>query len=354
MQESSSFDIFRHHSLRHSIWDTGEDAPPSNLGAVAERRVPDDFFADLAFDARGDPRQESPARAEGCEGAVDQDDGYILDADDSVVAAAEEEPRGGGGGAGAKDSPSNLCWYWTGVEGSCSLGDRCTYYHSSNPANQAKKRKLAEARHPFAHLVKAEEKQRSVYLHPIPVAAVGEEGEARRILKNLVDEAWRKRAKAGPRESVVCRVRYVAGTNHSFIALRSAAAAERLVGVALPVSFPPSPLKASPVIRRPDNLPETTFAADCPMKTAAVPHRLFVAHLKWVVPLEDTQLASIFATIGPLAGFERRKDEQGRARTFAFVQYVDPEDAKKAIQLFNGNQYGMQNETLEVRFADKN
>eukprot|EP01059_Diplonema_ambulator_P005685 TRINITY_DN15460_c0_g1_i2.p1 TRINITY_DN15460_c0_g1~~TRINITY_DN15460_c0_g1_i2.p1 ORF type:complete len:229 (+),score=59.26 TRINITY_DN15460_c0_g1_i2:84-770(+) len=88
-----------------------------------------------------------------------------------------------------------------------------------------------------------------------------------------------------------------------------------------------------------------------PKSTATNPNRLFVAGLydTWYFS-DPSRLASIFSFIGPVKAVEQTQRR-------AFVEYESPDDADKAIKIFNGNKYAASGGkkkatyTLEVRKA---
>lgn len=64
--------------------------------------------------------------------------------------------------------------------------------------------------------------------------------------------------------------------------------------------------------------------------------KLFVGSLPWGV--DDSKLNEIFAKYGSIVSATVLKDrETGRSRGFGFVEYVNDEDADKAIAELNGS-----------------
>ena len=64
-------------------------------------------------------------------------------------------------------------------------------------------------------------------------------------------------------------------------------------------------------------------------------NRLYVCNLRWSI--DDDQLRNIFKEAGTIVSANIIIDrETGRSRGFGFVEMATEEEAKKAIELFNG------------------
>lgn len=78
--------------------------------------------------------------------------------------------------------------------------------------------------------------------------------------------------------------------------------------------------------------------------------KLFVGGLPWRMTNEE--LRDMFAEVGEVTdAFIPRDRETGRSRGFGFVEFANQEDAKAAVEKFDGMEYDGRN--LNVNFAQK-
>ena len=73
--------------------------------------------------------------------------------------------------------------------------------------------------------------------------------------------------------------------------------------------------------------------------------KLYVGNLPYQV--DETQLQQLFARCGNVESVTVMRDQAtGRARGFGFVEMSTHEDAQKAIDTFNGSEFGGRNLTV--------
>ncbi|KAK0285130.1 Phosphatidylinositol-3-phosphatase SAC1 [Friedmanniomyces endolithicus] len=63
-------------------------------------------------------------------------------------------------------------------------------------------------------------------------------------------------------------------------------------------------------------------------------HRLYVGNIHFSITEED--LKNVFEPFGELEFVQLQKEEQGRSKGYGFVQFVDPAQAKEALEKMNG------------------
>ncbi|KAK5116514.1 hypothetical protein LTR62_008063 [Meristemomyces frigidus] len=72
-----------------------------------------------------------------------------------------------------------------------------------------------------------------------------------------------------------------------------------------------------------------------PTQTNGIPfHRLYVGNIHFSITEED--LKNVFEPFGELEFVQLQKEDQGRSKGYGFVQFIDPTQAKEALEKMNG------------------